>query len=372
MLKRFRIENFRGIKKGELKDLKKINILVGKNNSGKSTVLEAIHLCSAFLHEKDVFGRDIFRYILTRRTKRGGEYYPSLWYRYDINSQITFTINDYISFKLEYPDILRLIFTDMDNYDHIVSINLSKRENYLYEVFYDINKLKEHKYDIKSFLTKFLNDLTKDRVFILDGDLEEVLEQLQSIYIDDDAIRNFHSIEKNLWGRMLPKRIDKKLKDILNSIYDDNIEGFTYAPFDGENALVFLYEDKSIRVDEMGDGIKYALVLLGLILSEDIPIVLLEEPENHQHPGVFNDLAKNLVDVVKEKDIQIFITTHSIELIDAFVEAVKNKKVRKVSMNIYHLSLNKDGILQVRKMKKPDVEVLRDLGIDIRMLDNYA
>ena len=42
------INNFRGIKHLLLPDLKQVNLLVGKNNCGKSTVLDAIFLLSGF------------------------------------------------------------------------------------------------------------------------------------------------------------------------------------------------------------------------------------------------------------------------------------------------------------------------------------
>ncbi|WP_414548719.1 AAA family ATPase [Anabaena sp. CCY 0017] len=47
MLKSVKIENFRGFKSFELQQLGRINLLVGKNNSGKTSLLEAIQLlCS--------------------------------------------------------------------------------------------------------------------------------------------------------------------------------------------------------------------------------------------------------------------------------------------------------------------------------------
>ena len=42
------INNFRGIKHLVLSDLRQINLLVGKNNCGKSTVLDGIFLLSGF------------------------------------------------------------------------------------------------------------------------------------------------------------------------------------------------------------------------------------------------------------------------------------------------------------------------------------
>jgi predicted ATP-dependent endonuclease of OLD family len=47
MLKSIKIENFRGFKSFELQQIGRINLLVGENNSGKTSILEAIQLlCS--------------------------------------------------------------------------------------------------------------------------------------------------------------------------------------------------------------------------------------------------------------------------------------------------------------------------------------
>ncbi|NES25231.1 MAG: AAA family ATPase, partial [Symploca sp. SIO3E6] len=47
MLNTLKIENFRGFKSFELQQLGRVNLLVGVNNSGKTSILEAIQLlCS--------------------------------------------------------------------------------------------------------------------------------------------------------------------------------------------------------------------------------------------------------------------------------------------------------------------------------------
>jgi hypothetical protein len=41
MLKSVKIENFRGFQSFELQQLGRVNLLVGKNNTGKTSILEA-------------------------------------------------------------------------------------------------------------------------------------------------------------------------------------------------------------------------------------------------------------------------------------------------------------------------------------------
>ena len=54
MLNEFTIEAYRGLKNLELKDLKKVNIFVGPNNCGKTSILESIIL-SRLLDNTDLF-----------------------------------------------------------------------------------------------------------------------------------------------------------------------------------------------------------------------------------------------------------------------------------------------------------------------------
>ncbi|RZK12434.1 MAG: DUF2813 domain-containing protein [Hymenobacter sp.] len=43
----FEVENFRSLKHLKLEKLARVNLLVGKNNSGKTSVLEALYAFSA-------------------------------------------------------------------------------------------------------------------------------------------------------------------------------------------------------------------------------------------------------------------------------------------------------------------------------------
>ncbi len=43
-----RIENFRGLGRFEMKNLGRINLIVGENNSGKTTILEAVNILMAY------------------------------------------------------------------------------------------------------------------------------------------------------------------------------------------------------------------------------------------------------------------------------------------------------------------------------------
>lgn len=47
------ISNLRGIKSCRLDEMADVNVLVGSNGSGKSTILEAVYLASAWAQNND-------------------------------------------------------------------------------------------------------------------------------------------------------------------------------------------------------------------------------------------------------------------------------------------------------------------------------
>ncbi len=52
MLNSLKIENFRSLEDFQIKKLGRINLIVGKNNSGKSTVLEALRIYAGNAHQE--------------------------------------------------------------------------------------------------------------------------------------------------------------------------------------------------------------------------------------------------------------------------------------------------------------------------------
>ena len=74
MLRSIEINNLRGISRCKIRDLNRINILIGKNGSGKSTILDAIYITSSSVYpEDDIILKNKLDYIISRHTNRGDE-----------------------------------------------------------------------------------------------------------------------------------------------------------------------------------------------------------------------------------------------------------------------------------------------------------
>lgn len=75
MIRHIEIEDFRGLSGKVLLDLAKLNIFVGRNNTGKSSILEAVSLSASCLNDyRDVLGKNLLEDILLREKRIKPEY----------------------------------------------------------------------------------------------------------------------------------------------------------------------------------------------------------------------------------------------------------------------------------------------------------
>src|SRR5207249_1263431 len=84
----------------------------------------------------------------------------------------------------------------------------------------------------------------------------------------------------------------------------------------GEPILHFVFDEYSVPATLAGDGIQSLLRLTLELAASSGGVALLEEPEVHQHPAAIRRSARAILAAVRRR-IQVILTTHSLELIDA-------------------------------------------------------
>lgn len=133
---------------------------------------------------------------------------------------------------------------------------------------------------------------------------------------------------------------------------------------EGNDPLVHtVYDDHSVPAALAGDGI-YSLLRLSLELaSRPNGTVLLEEPEVHQHPGAIRQTMRAILAAVR-RNIQVVLTTHSLELIDCLLAESSDEDIERLSL--YRLNLE-EGRLISRRMAGSEVAFSRcEIEKDLR------
>jgi predicted ATPase len=124
------------------------------------------------------------------------------------------------------------------------------------------------------------------------------------------------------------------------------------------------YKNRSIPVAYAGDGVFSLIVTTLELASQPGGVVLIEEPEVHQYPAALRQTAAVIAARVT-RGVQVILSTHSLELIDALVAAMSERK-KLDDLRLIRLSLD-EGNLKTSTVTGPDVAFARnEIDDDLR------
>jgi AAA15 family ATPase/GTPase len=128
----------------------------------------------------------------------------------------------------------------------------------------------------------------------------------------------------------------------------------------------FIFKDGSaVPLDILGDGF---LQMIGAIyyLAKCKEIALLDEPTAFMHPGYIRKFVEYLIDVVKDKNLQVFISTHNIDLLETFLDFGEDDSFVKDNLKIIRLT-RVNGDIRARELSfKEALEESEELYTDLR------
>jgi predicted ATP-dependent endonuclease of OLD family len=174
-------------------------------------------------------------------------------------------------------------------------------------------------------------------------------EILSSPIFIDDPIKALDIVKSDR------KRNEVTAHEIDQIIKDDKIvPDLTRFNF---NKLVFEGVEDDVSMDSMGDGFKALIgILASLYQQPKNTVVLLEEPEVHMHPGYLQELTKYLVTLSRTRNIQLFISTHSMDFIQCFLDLD--------SMSTPNSKFVKSQFYMLRLSHPKNVEVSEEIDYD--------
>ncbi|SHM59312.1 ATP-dependent nuclease [Chryseobacterium polytrichastri] len=322
------IKNFKSYRDTFTLELKKgLNILVGNNETGKSTILEAIHLALSGLSNGRYFINDLSEYYFNYQSVQ--EYLLSLgtpkplpppeisievfiagddlpFFEGDGNST---TKNECgICFKIGLAEKYRSEYNEYVSEGNISALPIE---------FYEVNwtscareSITPRKIPLKSALidstsSRYKNGSDVYISHILRNHLDEkdrnglahAHRRLQGAFVNDESVKKVNEI---INGIAVDGSPEKKLKLTIDLSSKDAWESS------------FLTSVENIPFQHIGKG-EQAIIKTKLALehkkSKEANIILIEEPENHLSHSKLNQLIQDITEKCIEK--QILISTHS-------------------------------------------------------------
>jgi len=178
------------------------------------------------------------------------------------------------------------------------------------------------------------------------------------VLLDSQGLNNLNELDQQL-NQLKKDGTDTVFVDFIREAFD-NITGYETITRPSNHApIAFHLPEGKIYGDYLADGMKYAIKLLLSLWRENSCVVLLEEPENHQYAGVIPILAKLIVQLAVKNDLQLFIATHSPELL-CWLSQHGGEAVK-----IYHVERDGKGKVTARTTVWNDLQLMQDIGWDV-------
>jgi len=368
-LSKFQIVNFKKFKDVTINFHNRLNILTGYNNSGKTTILEALALWN------EIYTKLIHK-VNSQDRKLGlkkGQY------------RLGFASSTHHSY-FEYSDIVSIrttgyddIFYNLDE-NYILLIASFKNDSDSLEIGFKIEKANGMNYKI------FLYDWREFDYEYFNNFFDRPLNPINTIFVS--PIANILSQEIFQTNPVIKDKIIKRQSNevLRNRIY--NLDETQFSIFKQKIEYILFNNKFDISLKEIGDkksdiyisyqielgsndifkniallgsgSIQMIELLLSIVeASNELNIILLDEPDSHIH----RDIQKRLLEVLNSFDyIQVFLTTHN----ESLIRSAKPEYIfhlEDVSQKEYFSILN-DKIDGIRFGLQPtkQLKVLQSLG----------
>lgn len=381
MLNSLEIKNYRNLKHLQIQKLGRVNLIVGKNNTGKTSVLEAISI-----HQQKGELEWIFQEILDKRNENlvneDKKNYQDLMLQslsYIFNNRVTFNssieIGELSNEQKTSIKIVKYIRPKMDFSDEQQPpeelkglLSMMERLNTQWVEVEANYRGSKTGIVIQNGEKKDLKTLDKDRDFI------EFMNASQNGENQFEGLKFIRSrdIQRNdnvdLWAKIALTEDENQVIDVLK-ILEPRIQRLTFVRAENSDEQVPIIKLEGIQItwslSSMGDGINRLLTfILNLINCKD-GYLLIDEFENGLHHSVQGKLWEVIFYLSEKLNIQVFATTHSSDSVRSFAQTLKDKKLPEEFGCLIRLE-NHDGNVIAREYDYNVLQSATEYNIETR------
>jgi AAA15 family ATPase/GTPase len=373
MLRDISLKNYRMFKDFQIDGLARVNLLVGPNNSGKTSLLEAIHLLMSPDDLVDTLDEILgYRGQIILADSRISNQPKELIYQiaplfnnHILNSEFLLIIESTQDYALSLQISYSSNFHEYEEFNTVDSV--AKKIAGAYNLV--ISKSKE---DLKTIYFAEANKKgaasTSFVKHFSDSESHEknhyLVKNKPSILMTSERLR-FDTLAE-MWDEIaLTPKEEQIIKGL--QILEPDVERFTLTR--GQTAassiLVKLRgRDNPIPLGSMGEGMIQILNLIMAAVMAENGVLLVDEIETGLYYDVQADMWRLLMEIAQELNIQIFATTHSWDCVRGFAAALSEIQDSELG-KLFRLSWRGE-LIRAIDYPAEQLEKAVDYGIEVR------
>ena len=322
MIKKLLIKNYKSIEEVVIEIRSDVNIFVGENDSGKSTILEAISIVSTGNLNGRSFEKQIKANLFNQKTRE--KYITSLKSKKQVQSPPVIIIEAYLdiedaaftgtnnelrencagirmelAFDSEYSDIYKQMLKNEEIYDIPIEF---------YTVSYHYFKGTPVVYRYAPVKGTFIDTTRKDYSYIMDkfvtSNIATYLTTKEQTDLSTAYRKSRHAFQENAVVKQLNlsmKNVKVNERSVAVDLREDNIDEWKHQ-------MSIIVE--SIPFENIGFGTQNSIKIELAIKNskEQVNLIMMEEPENNLS---YTNTTRLIDHIIQSEGKQIFISTHS-------------------------------------------------------------
>jgi len=379
MLQSFFVERFRLFNCLKIEQLNRVNLIVGKNNSGKSALLEAIELFVSEASSKVLTDFLIARQetwnnqALNSSERVEGNPLRHLFYGHrlpnvgeqgirvgTLNAESESLHFHIVAFRIESSEegVLRRIainptlpFEDLSNVDSDIEIALVVENNERIRRILRLDQDIEREGERSRRLTELANNQARYSVQVVptrnmtEVKVASLWDQISLTDLEEEVISGLKIIEPRITGVGFVEGTGRSLRN--NRIPLVKIDG----------------QSEPLPLKSMGDGMTRLFHIVIALVNAQNGILLVDEFENGIHWSVQSQMWKTVFRLAEKLNVQVFATTHSQDCVEGFKTVWKEEENTGA---FFRMNIQQDGESRITSYTSETLSDAMEMDVEVR------
>lgn len=341
------IKNFRGIKTCDIHDLGLVNVFFGKNNCGKSSILEAIFLMS-------------------------GPSNPTLPILVNnLRQLVSFTEEDILTvfYGLNSENIIRIQSDGQNKRDVCVTMIRSHTNQVALDQLSQTNAEQSGKrYGLKfEYLVGESKHMYHTELILDSNDKNNAQAKTEKAYKENLYTEYIPSgnVMRHADEKLMQIIIEKREFEIVEALklIEPRIKDIVLV---NKKIMVDIGLESRLPINVLGDGVRKVLSVLLAIHSAKGGALMIDEIDNGLHYSIMPNLWKVILHACKKQETQLFVSTHSADLVKALVDVMNQDDKVSTGVSAYKLVKKDDDELVALRYDKKTLAYAINQEMEVR------